>query len=190
MSVVSAAISPQLNINDSLGCQVLAGQRRGEKGMTLDKTGLKRRSDFFIWHILFCLSQLEYMQVCHQQILLLTRLFYCPVFPFSEEMDLFVFPVLILPPGISRIPSSVCVHKCVYLWSYWFVTPCMFPSYPHMYFLERTSWTLMFAAVMVVMAGHTEESSQRNGGKLKASDSLWVRLPTCEHHPFKVRLQP
>lgn len=38
MSAVSAVISAQLNINDSLAWQVLAGQRRGERGTPLDKT--------------------------------------------------------------------------------------------------------------------------------------------------------
>lgn len=42
MSLVSAAITAQLNINDLLAWQVLAGQRRGERGMTLDKTRDKK----------------------------------------------------------------------------------------------------------------------------------------------------
>lgn len=82
MSAVSTAITAQLNINDSLAWQVLAGQRRGERGTPLDKTRWKGEvMALSAWQILFCLSELAYMYVCHQQILGLTWQFYCPVFP-------------------------------------------------------------------------------------------------------------
>lgn len=62
-------------------------------------------------------------------------------------MDLSVVPLpLILPPGISSIPLSICAcaqvrlctDLCVYLCCYLFAGPRVFPSYPPVRFLEKS----------------------------------------------------
>lgn len=173
MSPVSAAITAQLNINDSLAWQVLVGQRRGERGTPLDKTRdekekwwlyLLDRFSFVSLNLRICMCAISRFLAWHDGFI---ALFFLP----SEELDLFVFPLpLILP---RDIPSSICAclqvcvcifgGLCVNLCHYLFVGPRVFPPYPHVCFLEKASWTLMLATVMVVTAGHREESSQRDG---------------------------
>lgn len=132
MSPVSAAITAQLNINDSLGWQVLAGQRRGERGTPPDKTRdekekwwlyLPDRFSFVSLNLCICMCAISrFLAWCDGFI----ALFFLP----SEEMDLFVVLLpLILPAGISDIPSSICasVRVCVYLCSNLYAGLRVFP---------------------------------------------------------------
>lgn len=126
MSPVSAAITPRLNINDSLAWQVLAGQRRGESGTPLDKTRdekakwwlyLPDRFPFVSVNLRICMCAISRFLAWHDGFI---ALFFLP----SEEMDLFVFPLpLILPAGISDIPSSICACACVCMQAYGFLPP-------------------------------------------------------------------
>lgn len=120
MSAVSAVITAQLNINDSLAWQVLAGQRRGERGMPLDKTKdekekwwlyLLDRFSFVCLNLRICMCAISRFLAWHDGFI---ALFFFP----SEELNLFVFPLpLILPTGIADIPSSICVcaRVCIYM---------------------------------------------------------------------------
>lgn len=122
MRAVSAVITAQLNINDSLAWQVLAGQRRGERGTPLDKTRNEKekwwlylldRFSFVSLNLCICMCAISRFLAWHDGFI---ALFFFP----SEEMNLFVFPLpLILPTGIADIPFKhlcVCVSVCVHIY--------------------------------------------------------------------------
>lgn len=174
MSAVSAVITAQLNINDSLAWQVLAGQRRGERGTPLDKTRNEKekwwlylldRFSFVSLNLCICMCAISRFLAWHDGFI---ALFFFP----SEEMNLFVFPLpLILPTGIADMPFKhlcVCVSVYVHIYIYTHrlvvsvpvvVSRAVFVSFiSSCAFLKRASWTLMLAPVIVMTAGHSENS--------------------------------
>lgn len=128
MSAVSAVITAQLNINDSLAWQVLAGQRRGERGTPLDKTRNEKEKWWLYLLDRFSFVSLNlYMYVCHQQILGLTWRFYCPVFlPLWGDEPLCI-PIAPHPSYWHcwhSFQASVCMCECMCTYIYLHTQAC------------------------------------------------------------------
>lgn len=141
---------------------------RGEvKGGHLrTKPEMKRRSDGFIYLTDSLLSLQTCVYVCvpsADSCLDVTVLLPCFSSHLSRWTSLYSHcPSSFLLALLTFLQVSSYERVCVcWLCSYIFVVSSVFPSYPHAHFLERPSWTLMFTAVIVVTAGHREESSQR-----------------------------
>lgn len=164
MSPVSAAITAQLNINDSLGWQVLAGQRRGERGTPPDKTRDEKEKWWLYLPDKFSFVSLN-LCICM-----------CAISRFLAWCDGFI--ALFFPPlwGDGPLCSPIAPHPSC--WHFWHSlkylcisasvclsvqqlicrSACVSFIFSWVFLGEGASWTLMLAKVMVVTAGHREKS--------------------------------
>lgn len=162
MSLVSAAITAQLNINDSLAWQVLAGQRRGERGMTLDKTrDQKEKWWLYLTDSLLSLSTCVYVCVPSANSWLdVTVLLPCFSSALRRWTSLYSHcPSSFLPAFLTFLQVSAHVCKCSSVFICVTAYLRVFPSYTHVHFLERTSWTLMLATVVTTPASAVAQFS-------------------------------